>query len=66
MSRERVSEKVPYENVRKSWGSLWLERLRQDLAFGWRVLRRAPVFTSVAILCLALGIGANAAVLSWT
>ena len=46
--------------------SLWLERLRQDLAFGWRVLRRSPVFTSVAILCLALGIGANAAVLSWT
>jgi len=59
MPRPRASEN-------ESWGSLWLERLRQDLVFGGRVLRRAPVFTSVAILCLALGIGANAVVLSWT
>jgi len=57
---------VVHEDVRESWGSLWFERLRQDLGFGWRVLWRAPVFTCIAVLCLALGIGANAAVLSWT
>ena len=55
-----------HEDTRASWGGLWLERLNQDLRFGLRMLRRTPVFTTVAILSLALGIGANAAVLSWT
>src|SRR5579884_3033428 len=54
------------EETRESWGSLWLERLVQDVHFGVRMLARTPVFTIVAIGCLALGIGANAAVLSWT
>jgi predicted permease len=37
----------------------------QDLRFGLRMLRRNPSFSVLAILCLTLGIGTNAAVLSW-
>ena len=37
----------------------------QDLRFGYRMLRRNPGFAIVAIVCLTVGIGANAAVYSW-
>jgi len=36
-----------------------------DLRYGFRMLRRAPGFAILAILCLTLGVGATAAVLSW-
>ena len=44
----------------------WLTGLRQDIVFGLRMMRRTPVVTAAAILSLALGIGANTAIVSLT
>src|SRR5213595_1103517 len=43
----------------------WADEFLQDLRFGMRMLFRSPGFSILAILCLTLGIGTNAAALSW-
>src|SRR5579864_3333916 len=64
-SKELGNLTLAMEDVRATWGWTWLESIFADIRYSLRTLRSQPAFVVVAVLSLALAIGANSAIFSF-
>jgi predicted permease len=64
-SKELGNLTLAMENVRATWGWTWLDSMVADIRYSLRALRSQPAFVAVAVLSLALAIGANSAIFSF-
>lgn len=63
--KELGSLTLAMENARATWGWTWLDSIGADIRYSFRALRSQPGFVAVAVLSLALAIGANSAIFSF-
>src|SRR5260370_37945305 len=63
-SKELGNLTLAMEDVRATWGWTWLGSIVADIRYSLRALRKQPAFAAVAVLSLALAVGANSAIFS--
>ena len=63
--RELGNVALVQEDTRAAWTETWMEQLAQDIRYGLRTIAANKTFSAMAILSLALGIGANTAIFSF-
>jgi predicted permease len=64
-SKELGNLTLAMEDVRASWGWTWLDGIFADIRYSLRALGKQPAFVAIAVLSLALAIGANTAIFSF-
>jgi putative ABC transport system permease protein len=65
VQRRFGNDLVLREESRDMWGWSWLENTLQDVRYAWRILMKYPAFTTLAVLTLGLGVGANTAIFTF-